>query len=184
MRACPGPSMISPTNVASGEPEHGERAGPTEKDVAIIVAQWRQVQIVREDLALREANLLSYEQHLVAWQQAIQAARVACVSRSEPPAGALPAHEALNPAWDRLKRAEEILEAEQAHLCDDRLQLRDVARALQEREAAVAVREAELHEREKALAAAEPTATVEPEEIVPEPAVNVARLILRTPRLT
>jgi hypothetical protein len=64
---------------------------------------------------------------------------------------------ALQMAWDKLYRARALLEAEQAHMRDDRLALRAEIEALGEREQAVAAREAQIrrHEMELALARAD-----------------------------
>lgn len=111
----------------------------------------------------REANLRAYESHLRAWQQKIE---------SEHPQGAQPqfvtpvtlarhttgapfeGDPALHAAWDKLIRARELLEAEQAHLRDDRLNLKEMAAALKRREDALSVREARLSMREEEFSSA------------------------------
>lgn len=116
-----------------------------------------------EALREREANLRAYESHLRAWQEKIE---------KEQPAGAAPQYvnpvamsrqvtgapfegdPALHAAWDKLIRARELLEAEQAHLRDDRLNLKEVAAGLKRREDAVSVREARLALREDEFSAA------------------------------
>ena len=60
--------------------------------------------------------------------------------------------------WDKLIRAREILEHEQAHLRGDRLALKDEAAVLRRRAAALDDRETNLAERERALLAAESSA--------------------------
>jgi hypothetical protein len=59
---------------------------------------------------------------------------------------------ALQLAWDKLYRARSILEAEQAHLRDDRLALRAEIEALGDREEAVASREAAIRRLEMQIA--------------------------------
>jgi hypothetical protein len=52
--------------------------------------------------------------------------------------------EALQAAWDKLYRARAILEAEQAHLRDDRIALQGELESIQQREQMVAAREQRL----------------------------------------
>jgi len=59
---------------------------------------------------------------------------------------------ALRAAWDKLYRARAILEAEQAHLRDDRMAIQGELDALDAREQAVAAREEQLRAYELALA--------------------------------
>ena len=56
-------------------------------------------------------------------------------------------------AWEKLHRARELLEAEQAHLRDDRIAQREFEAQLKRREEAVAEREARVAEREARLPA-------------------------------
>ncbi len=55
---------------------------------------------------------------------------------------------ALQQAWDKLYRARAILEAEQAHLRDDRISLQGDFEALQAREQALAARELRIQQLE------------------------------------
>ena len=61
---------------------------------------------------------------------------------------------ALRAAWDKLYRARAILEAEQAHLRDDRIAIQGELDALDAREQAVAAREEQLRAYEQQLALA------------------------------
>ena len=61
---------------------------------------------------------------------------------------------ALRAAWDKLYRARAILEAEQAHLRDDRIAIQGELDALDAREQAVAAREEQLRQYEQQLALA------------------------------
>ncbi|MBS0663076.1 MAG: hypothetical protein JSR48_07405 [Verrucomicrobia bacterium] len=108
-----------------------------------------------ESLRQRETNLREYEARLRSWQERLE---------QGPGAGSAPqfpthvtgpeADFALNAAWEKLIRARELLEAEQAHLRDDRLTLREANAALKRREDALALREARLAQREEQLNAA------------------------------
>jgi hypothetical protein len=123
-----------------------------------------------EALRLREANLREYESHLRDWQGQIEKGQ----TQSSPPHYIAPAvmvrspsgtpfecDPSLHTAWDRLIRARELLEAEQAHLRDDRLNLKESAAVLRRREEALAVREARLAQREEQLSAAVDASIVE-----------------------
>jgi hypothetical protein len=55
---------------------------------------------------------------------------------------------ALQAAWDKLYRARSILEAEQAHLRDDRIAIQGELEALEMRERAVAAREMRIRQLE------------------------------------
>ena len=57
-------------------------------------------------------------------------------------------HSALQIAWDKLYKARSILEAEQAHLRDDRIALQGEFDLLQQREANVAARELRIQQME------------------------------------
>lgn len=116
-----------------------------------------------EALRQREANLREYEAHLRNWQEQIEKGQ----AQTTPPAVIAPAVMARTPsgapfesdpslqiAWDKLIRARELLEAEQAHLRDDRLNLKETAAVLKRREDAIALREARLAQREEQLSAA------------------------------
>ena len=61
-------------------------------------------------------------------------------------------HAALQAAWDKLYRARSILEAEQAHLRDDRIALQGEVEVIVAREQAVAARELRIQQIEMQLA--------------------------------
>lgn len=119
---------------------------------------------IREDsdaLQLREENLRQYEARLRAMQTEMdggrggQAGRTTAapfVVRSTAPFS----HEdaGLEAAWQKLHRARELTEAEQAHLRDDRLAMRAIEADLKQRESAVAAREARVAAQEEQLVAA------------------------------
>jgi hypothetical protein len=66
----------------------------------------------------------------------------------EQPSGAPYGQAALQAAWDKLYRARAILEAEQAHLRDDRLSIQGELEALDERTRAVEARELRIQQLE------------------------------------
>jgi hypothetical protein len=70
---------------------------------------------------------------------------------------------ALRAAWDKLYRARAILEAEQAHLRDDRIAIQGELDSLDAREQAVAAREEQLRQYEQQLALARQAAEDERE---------------------
>ncbi len=81
--------------------------------------------------------------------------------RCSPSAAPFEVDPALSTAWDKLIRARELLDAEQAHLRDDRLNLKETAAVLKRREDAVALREARLAQREEQLNAAVEASIIE-----------------------
>ena len=106
------------------------------------------------ELRETEANLRAYEARLRAMQAELDAARRATRA---PRATAVPLRTKtataapfkggsgeLQAEWDKLIRAREILEHEQAHLRGDRLALRDEAAVVRRRAAALDEREAQL----------------------------------------
>lgn len=112
-----------------------------------------------EALRLREANLREYETRLRAWQEQIEASPnpgasahpIAPAASSRTPGEGDPM---LKTAWDKLIRARELLEAEQAHLRDDRLNLKEATAVLKRREEALALRDARVTQREEQVHAA------------------------------
>jgi chromosome segregation ATPase len=117
------------------------------------------------ELRETEANLRAYEARLRAMQAELDAARrAASAPRATPtPVRTKTATTApfkggageLQAEWDKLIRAREILEHEQAHLRGDRLALRDEATVVRRRAAALDERESQLVAREQALLQAE-----------------------------
>jgi len=108
-----------------------------------------------EWLALRETeeNLRAYEAQLRAMQADIDARRQpeSTTSVSPFPAGEL----SLQTAWDKLIRARELLDSEQASFRDDRMALKAEQVELRRQQANFAAREAALPAREQALPSAE-----------------------------
>lgn len=144
-----------------------------DKWAAAMAEERRQLEEDHDALREREANLRDYEERLRTWQTqldanrhgilpAAQGLRASVPGLSFTPAPAAPAmgdQGALQVGWEKLHRAREILEAEQSHLREDRLAVRDLEAALKRREASVAEREAQVAERERLVLAAMPPAT-------------------------
>lgn len=115
-----------------------------------------------EALRDRENNLREYEARLRAWQAQLEGSMPPQPSGHyvAPVFGRPPSHTpfegdaALQAGWEKLMRARELLEAEQAHVRDDRLNLKETAAILKRHEAALTAREAGLAQREAILAAA------------------------------
>jgi hypothetical protein len=137
-------------------------------NAAALEEERRRIQEDSEALSLREANLREYEARLRALQSEMDATRGAQPARSAAPFSTKSmapfSHDdaGLEAAWQKLHRAREFMEAEQAHLRDDRLAMHAFEAELKEREAAVAVREAQVAAQEEIIAAATPRAKREP----------------------
>lgn len=134
------------------------------------VAERHNLEQDHEALRDRESNLRDYEARLRAWQAQLEG------SMPPQPAGhyiapvtlgRVPSHSpfegdaALQAGWEKLMRARELLEAEQAHIRDDRLNLKETAALLKRHETALTAREASLAQREAMLAAATAAQVVE-----------------------
>lgn len=134
---------------------------------AALELERRRLQEDAEALQLREENLREYEARLRALQSEMDAARGGA-SRTAPP---LPTRTTapfsqedvgLDAAWQKLHRAREISEAEQAHLRDDRLSMHAFETELKQRETTLAAREARVAAQEQLSAAASPRTKREP----------------------
>jgi len=134
----------------------------SEKWAATLAEERRRLLEDHEALRDRETNLREYEARLRAWQAEIDAGRGMATVRSasvtpfQRPSSRTPFTEdpALQGAWEKLHRARELLEAEQTHLRNDRIQTCDMQEALKKREAEIAARELEVAAREALVAAA------------------------------
>jgi hypothetical protein len=131
-------SLIAATAPVEATVESAERVR--------LEAEW---QALRE----REENLRAYEAQLRAMQADIDGRREpdSTTSVSPFPAGEL----SLQAAWDKLIRARELLDSEQAHFRDDRLAMKAELAEMTRRLANIAAREESVLVREQALAAAE-----------------------------
>jgi DNA repair exonuclease SbcCD ATPase subunit len=134
-----------------------------EKWAAALAEERRRLLEDQEQLREREENLRRYEARLRSLQEEIEAGRgggpagrsggtaasgVRVMSRA--PFGD---EAALMAGWEKLHRARELLEAEQAHLREDRLAIRDQEQQVKKREAAVTAREQALAARESQIEA-------------------------------
>lgn len=142
----------------------------TDKWEATLAEERRRLQEDQDALREREANLREYEERLRGWQAQLDSGRTGGMPSRSPfatgsraPMPVLIGDDvALQAAWEKLHRAREILEAEQNHLRDDRLELQDLQAGVKKREDAVAAREVQLAERERLFLAANPTARLAP----------------------
>jgi hypothetical protein len=116
------------------------------------------------ELRESEANLRAYEKRLRALQaeldgmsrsQRVTPAPVRTKGSTRSPFSG--DAEKLKVEWDKLIRARELLELEQAHVRGDRLALSDETAVVRRRAQAVAERETRVTEREQALQASEAT---------------------------
>ena len=161
-----------------------------EKASSKLDAEWRRLEEDHEALREREANLRDYEARLRALQAEIDAQREAQMGLAAPSRTVVPfprsasrgpfeGEPALQTGWEKLHRARELLEAEQAHLRDERLIGRERELQLKRREEAVAAREAKLAEREAMIAAAYPPPSAEP--IAAEHTMSAVTRLTRAP---
>ncbi len=130
-------------------------------------------------LAERETNLREYEARLRVLQSELDlkgAARPGTTAPFRRTTSQAPFEDpaALQAAWEKLHRARELLEAEVAHMRDDRLKLGEESAALKQREIAVSAREARAADREQKIAAytATQTVVIPPEQPPEESAVT------------
>ena len=141
------PQLGTESNLSVGFPENSAELAEERRQLDDDLAAFRE----------SETNLRAYEAHLRTQQEQLEANRT---TGSQPPVTA-PAASSFAPfsrdeltlqsAWEKVIRARELLEAEQAHLRDDRLQMREEFAALKRREAALKTREATVAARELAL---------------------------------
>ena len=152
-------------------------------NAAALELERRRIQEDSEALQLREENLREYEARLRALQNEMDAGRKESgrneAGRNGPARSTTPPFQSrsmapfshddagLEAAWQKLHRAREFTEAEQAHLRDDRLAMRALEADLKQREAAVAAREARVTAQEELLLAAAPRPK-QPREVKPK----------------
>lgn len=164
--------MNSPVNFPNPAPELKLPRASGDKWAATLAEERRRLQEDQDALRERESNLREYEERLRGWQAQLDAGRHGFIPAAQglraslpglsytPAVEAAPApanDAALQAAWEKLHRAREILEAEQSHLRDDRIVLREMEANVKRREEAVALREAQVAEREKLVLAAMPS---------------------------
>lgn len=156
--------MNSPITFPPAAPVLKLTRAPAEKWAATLTEERRRLQEDQDALREREANLRDYEARLRALQAEIEAGRGAAPApatrvtnapfvRPSSLAAAMD-DTALQVAWEKLHRAREILEAEQRHMSEERVTLRDQQAEVKRQTAALAAREASVAEREALLVAA------------------------------
>lgn len=159
-----------------------------EKWAATLAEERRRLEEDQEALREREENLRRYEARLRVLQVEIEAGR-----NGRGPATNLPVaaeqpvdsgkrepegdENALVAAWSKLHRARELLEAEQAHLREDRHAIREQDAALRHRETALEAREQTLAEREQRLE----HASVSCEPVASEQTMSAMTRLTRVP---
>ena len=130
---------------------------------ATLAEERRRLHEDQEALRVREINLREYEARLRLLQAEIEAGTAAggragrgSAAPFVRPSSRVPfeGDTALQASWEKLHRARELLEAEQNHLRDERIQRADWESNLKSREDAVAEREERVAERERLLAEA------------------------------
>lgn len=171
----------------------GLNAAELAANAAALELERRRIREDSEALQLREENLRQYEARLRAMQSEMDGGRGAQANRTTtaPFAARSTApfsHEdaGLEAAWQKLHRARELTEAEQAHLRDDRLAMRAIEADLKQREAALAAREARVAAQEELLAAApaprpKKTATKAREPVAGEQTLSAFTRLTRAP---
>ena len=182
--------MKSPITFPPAAPTLKLTRAPAEKWAATLTEERRRLQEDQEALREREENLRAYEARLRALQEEIEA------GRSEPVAAALVAQvtkaqfmrpstrapfadeAALQVAWEKLHRAREILEAEQRHMSEERVTLRDQQVEVKRQMETIAAREAVVTEREQLLVAAH---RIPAELIASEPERSAMTRLTRAP---
>ncbi len=160
--------MNAPVTFPAPAPELKLARPSADKWAATLAEERRRLQEDQDALRERESNLREYEERLRIWQAQLDAGRHGAVPAAQGLRASLPGlsytpsvvsdDAALQAGWEKLHRAREILEAEQNHLRDDRIVMREMEATVKRREEAVALREAQLDERERLILAATPGA--------------------------
>jgi hypothetical protein len=163
---------------------------PSEKWAATLAEERRRLHEDQEALRERETNLRDYEARLRSLQAEIEAGRgappvTAARSTAAPfvrPSSKAPFADdsALQIAWEKLHRARELFEAEQAHLRDERIVMHDQQAEVKRREEAVAAREARVAERERLIAETN-TCAVSGEPVASEHTMSAVTRLTRGP---
>ncbi|HEY0943774.1 MAG TPA: response regulator [Opitutaceae bacterium] len=103
-------------------------------------------------LRAQESNLRAYEDRLRQMQARLEADRVSWgQNRTEPSRSPFRDDSSVHAAWEKLQRANELLEAERAVFRDERMALRDYDVSLKQRETKLKELETKLTEQEKRL---------------------------------
>lgn len=133
------PNLITPDEGSSSpalSPTHAAA-----EQVAKLEKLQQQIASDMEALRVQESNLRAYEARLRE-------------ARPVSGAGAVPASEELQAAWEKFHRAQALLEAERRAMTDERMTYREQAAAVQAREKELKRRESWLAQREAALTTA------------------------------
>lgn len=157
----PDPTMNPTITFPAPEPSLRLRRPTVDNWAATLAEERRRLMEDQEALREREQNLRNYEARLRVLQEEIEAGRRAPTATVPPMPASHSSREpsqesdaGLPAAWEKLHRARELLEAEQAHLREDRHAMREQEAVMKRREDAVAAREAAVAEREALLTGA------------------------------
>jgi hypothetical protein len=159
-----------------------------EKWAESLAGERRRLQEDNDALRVREENLREYEARLRALQDEIESGRPASsVTRRTATPFMRPSSKApfetdaaLQVAWEKLHRARELLEAEQAHLRDERITTHEKEHDVERREKALAEREECVAARERTVAEAE-AGEEPPQPVAAEHTVSAVTRITRAP---
>lgn len=186
--------MNSPVTFPAQAPDLKLPKQSAEKWAATLAEERRRLLEDQEALRERETNLREYESRLRSWQTQLDAGRHGVIPAAQGLRASLPGmsytpaaaaamgdESALQAGWEKLHRAREILEAEQAHLRDDRLTIRDMEAAVKRREEVVSLREAQLAEREQLILAATPLPMPEPVAVAQDDAISTVKRLTLSP---
>ena len=166
-------------------PVVSEPTDPAEQ-LSLLAAERRRLEEDAQALQEREENLRQYEARLRTMQSEMDS-RTGNAGRSGAP---FPARSSTNPfpndaqldaAWQKLHRARELCEAEQAHLRDDRIAMHAFDLELKQREEMLAAREARVAEQERLLATASPAPATEAATSGDEESTSVFKRFTRAP---
>jgi hypothetical protein len=168
----------------------GATTPPSEKWAATLAEERRRLHEDQEALRERETNLKEYEARLRSLQAEIEAGRGAppvTTTRSTAAPFVRPSSKApflddaaLQVAWEKLHRARELFEAEQAHMRDERIVLHDQLKELKHREEVVTRREMNVAAREQLIAATN-TCAVSGEPVASEHTMSAMTRLTRGP---
>lgn len=178
------PTMNPTITFPPPEPSLRLRRPAVDNWAATLAEERRRLLEDQEALREREQNLRSYEARLRALQEEIEAGRRAPTATVPPTVASRSSRvpfgdeTALPAAWEKLHRARELMEAEQAHLREDRHAMREQEAAMKRREEAVAAREAAVAEREALLP---PTAADGSEPVAGEHTMSAVTRLTRVP---
>lgn len=181
-------NTVPPSPPALKLPRSSSALPAQEKLVGSLAGEHRRLEENHDALRVREENLREYEARLRVLQDEIEGGRPASsVTRRTVTPFLRPSSKApfesdagLQVAWEKLHRARELLEAEQAHVRDERNTTDEKENDLALREKTVAEREAHVAARERTVAAAEAGAE-SPQPIAAEHTLSAVTRLTRGP---